>query len=137
MMERGQGDIHTSAIQAMLATDGLPTQTRQSSSRFNCASVRDEILGIPKRGSLKRSPVSLSRTKEGKEGEREGAYDLVTTLTGLDVTDFTHFCGGAAGVEDWTSSRKGGKEAVRKEGVWVVSCVWAPHKNSRCFWRPY
>ena len=45
-----------------------------------------------------------------------GTYNLVTTLACLDVTDFTHFCGGAAGVEDGTSSRKGGKEAVRKEG---------------------
>jgi hypothetical protein len=48
---------------------------------------------IPKRGTLK-TPMS-AHTHEGTGGKK-GTYDLITTLAGLNVTDFTHV--------DWEST---------------------------------
>jgi hypothetical protein len=51
-------------------------------------------FNIPKRGTLK-TPRSAN-TNHTRDGSRE-TYDLVTTLAGLDMADFTHDDGESKG----------------------------------------
>jgi hypothetical protein len=89
---------------------------------------------VPKRGTLQTGTVSehapnaKSKTRHGDWGG--GKYNLVTTLAGLDVADFTHGVQERRGLrigrgcDEETKGGGGGVAVVRSEN-WVCVCVRA------------